>query len=97
MTEKPSKQIEKIKKIHADLKTRLANRFYIIKSSLGIQTDAEVIRFLIQYYYRKKFETRGHLKEKGYFTKGINPKEDKELIDKIMDKYGDAIKRLGEE
>ena len=30
----------------------------MIKSSIGIQNDAEVIRYLIQYYYQKKFEIK---------------------------------------
>ncbi len=82
---------ETSKKIHTDLKGILSTRFEIIKASLGIQNDAEVVRFLIQYYYRKKYE------EKEQFIKGQSPKEDKEIIDKIMEKYGEAIKKLGED
>ena len=41
------------KKIHVELKGILSTRFEMIKSSLGIQNDAEVIRFLIQYYFHK--------------------------------------------
>lgn len=77
------------KKIHTELKGLLSTRFEIIKSSLGIQNDAEVIRYLIQYYYRKKYE------EREQNIKGKSPKEDKEMIDKIMEKYREAIKRLG--
>lgn len=85
------KMTETSKKIHTDLKGILSTRFEIIKASLGIQNDAEVVRFLIQYYYRKKYE------EKEQFIKGQSPKEDKEIIDKIMEKYGEAIKKLGED
>lgn len=83
--------VETPKKIHTELKGILSTRFEIIKSSLGIQNDAEVIRYLIQYYYRKKYE------EKEVFIKGKSPKEDKEIVDKIMEKYGEAIKKLGED
>ena len=79
------------KKIHTELKGLLSTRFEIIKSSLGIQNDAEVIRYLIQYYYRKKYEEREQT------LKGKSPKEDKEMIDKIMENYREAIKRLGED
>ncbi|MGV9171120.1 MAG: hypothetical protein ACOC44_08265 [Promethearchaeia archaeon] len=81
---------ESSKKIHTKLNGVLSTRFEIIKSSLGIQNDAEVIRFLIQYYFRKNFE------EKEEIVKGKSPKGDKEIIEKIMEKYGDAIRRLGE-
>ena len=83
---------EKSKKIHTELKGLVSERFDQIKSSLGIQNDAEVMRFLIQYYYRRKFD-----KDKVKFVKGLDPKEDKELIDKIINQYQDAIKRLGED
>ena len=82
---------ENSKKIHTELKGILSTRFEIIKSSLGIQNDAEVIRFLIQYYFRKNYE------EKEEIIKGNSTIEDKEIIDKIMEKYSDAIGRLGED
>ncbi len=41
----------KSKIIHTELKENIAKRFEIIKETLGIQNDAEVIRVLIQYYY----------------------------------------------
>ena len=81
-----------MKKIHTELKFLLSNRFEIIKSSLGIQNDAEVLRFLIQYYYRKKFESKEVL-----FKKGGEPKEDEEIWNRFNKKYSDAFKRLGEE
>ena len=67
-------------KIHTKLNGVLSTRFEIIKSSLGIQNDAEVIRFLIQYYFRKNF------KEKEEIVKGKSPKGDKDIIDKILEK-----------
>jgi len=81
---------ESTKKIHAELKGLLFTRYDIIKSSLGIQDDAEVIRYLIQYFYRKKFE------EKETIFRAQSPKDDKGIIDKIIEKYGEAIKKLGE-
>lgn len=79
------------KKIHTELRNLLSTRFNIIKSSLGIQNDAEVIRYLIQYYYRKN-----HLKKED-IIKSKSIESDKELINKVMEKYGEAIKKLGEE
>lgn len=81
----------KSKKVHAELKNRLSIRFDHIKSSLGIQNDAEVIRFLIQYYYNKEFET------KESFVEGTDPKEDAKIIKKIAERYSEALKRLGED
>jgi hypothetical protein len=87
---------ESKKKIHTELKGLLSNRFDMIKSHLGIQNDAEVIRFLIQYFYRKNFQSEEIGKKDLRFIKGIDPEEDKKYIDKIMEQYDDAIKRLGE-
>jgi hypothetical protein len=81
----------KSKKVHAELNNRLSTRFDHIKSSLGIQNDAEVIRFLIQYYYNKEFEP------KETFVKGTDPKEDAKIIKRIAERYGEALKRLGED
>lgn len=81
----------KSKKVHAELKNRLSTRFDHIKSSLGIQNDAEVIRFLIQYYYNKEFE------QKETFVEGTDPKEDAKIIKKIAERYSEALKRLGED
>ncbi|TFF96099.1 MAG: hypothetical protein EU544_01410 [Promethearchaeota archaeon] len=76
--------------IHIKLDNFVCTRFETIKSSLGIQNDAEVIRFLIQYYFRKKYEDKDQVRT------GESPKEDKEMINKIMEKYGEAIRKLGE-
>ena len=79
------------KNIHVKLKGILSTRFEMIKSSLGIQNDAEVIRFLIQYYFNKNYE------EKEQIIKESSPLEDRKTLDNIMEKYGDSIRRLGED
>ncbi|MHA1436630.1 MAG: hypothetical protein ACTSPD_03575 [Promethearchaeota archaeon] len=81
---------ERPKILHAELKGLLSSRFEIIKSTLGIQNDAEVVRFLIQNYYLE------HLSgEKKAALKDIE--EDKEIIRKFMDKYGEEWQKLGED
>ena len=87
---------EKTKKIHTDLKEPLSNRFDIIKSSLGIQNDAEVIRYLIQYYYQKKFEIK-QVSRKREIQLGGSSTDHKAIIDGIYERLGDAFKRLGED
>lgn len=89
--------IEKTKKIHTELKDILSVRFDLIKSSLGIQNDAEVIRFLIQYYYNKKFELKENSKGNLLFVKAKDPKDDIEAIKKFFERYGEAFKKLGED
>lgn len=81
------------KKIHAELKEPISSRFDIIKSTLGIQNDAEVIRFLIQYYYQRKVM----IGKKEDIRLGGNPKEHREIIDGIYNRLGDAIRKLGED
>ena len=82
----------KPKKVHAELNDLLSNRFGTIKSSLGIQNDAEVLRFLIQHYFKEKFET-----SESFFIKGVNPKEDIKAINRVFERYGEAFRELGEE
>ncbi len=81
---------EKPKVLHTELKGNLSNRFEIIKSSLGIQNDAEVVRYLIQNYYKEYLEG-----EKVIAREGLE--EDRELIKKFMEKYGEEWRKLGEE
>ncbi|MHA1301304.1 MAG: hypothetical protein ACTSO9_17920 [Candidatus Helarchaeota archaeon] len=80
----------KTKIVHTELKGNISKRFEIIKDTLGIQNDAEVIRFLIQQYYREKLES----------TK-LNAKEelerDKKIIKEFMKKYGAEWRKLGED
>ncbi len=79
----------KSKIIHTELKGKLSKQFEIIKSTLGIQNDAEMVRFLIQQYYRdhlegKKLPARKELKQ------------DKPPINKFVKKYGVEWQKLGE-
>ena len=79
----------KSKIVHTELKGNISNRFEIIKSTLGIQNDAEVIRYLIQQYYREHLE--------GYkITAQEELERDRDKIRKFMEKYGEEWKKLGE-
>lgn len=80
----------KSKILHAELKENLSNRFKIIKSTLGIQNDAEVVRFLIQNYFNE------YIKDKESKAK-LELKEDREIIKRFMDRYGDEWRKLGED
>ena len=79
----------KSKIVHTELKGKISNRFEIIKEVLGIQTDAEVIRFLIQQYYRD------HLEEQQMSAKK-ELEQDKAIVKKFMEKFGDEWRKLGE-
>ncbi len=81
---------DKPKVVHTELKSNLATRFDIIKSALGIQNDAEVVRFLIQNYYRENLEG-----EKKVARRELE--SDKEIISKFMKKYGEEWRKLGED
>ena len=80
----------KSKVLHAELKENLSKRFEIIKATLGIQNDAEVIRYLIQQYYREHLEGLELSAKKEL-------EQDKALIKKFMEKYGDEWRKLGED
>jgi CHAD domain-containing protein len=84
MTKKSSKII------HAELKEHLSKRFNIIKSALGIQNDAEVVRFLIQNYFNQNLKEREVIASQ-------NLEEDRKIIKQFMDKYGEEWRKLGEE
>jgi len=75
--------------LHAELKSNLSTRFEIIKSYLGIQNDAEVMRFLIQNYYQENLEKK-HLEVRSELEK------DRSIIQEFMEKYGEEWKKLGE-
>ena len=79
----------KPKIVHTELKGNISSRFDIIKSKLGIQNDAEVIRFLIQYYYRENLEN-----DKLIARKEIE--RDRKKIEVFMEKYGEEWRKLGE-
>jgi len=80
---------EKPKILHTEIKGVLTSRFEIIKSTLGIQNDAEVVRFLIQNYYAEHLEgvKKNALQEL---------EEDRKIIKKFMEKYGEEWRKLGE-
>lgn len=81
---------EKPKVLHAELKGNLSTRFDIIKSALGIQNDAEVVRYLIQNYFKEYFE-----RQKKVAMEGLE--EDRAIIKKFMTKYGEEWRKLGED
>ena len=81
--------IVKSKVVHTELKGNISKRFEIIKSSLGIQNDAEVINFLVQQYYREHLEQIEILAKKEL-------EQDKIIIKKFREKYGDKWRELGE-
>jgi len=81
---------EKPKVLHAELKGNLSTRFNIIKSALGIQNDAEVVRYLIQNYFKEYLEERRIVAREGL-------EEDREIIKKFMKKYGEEWRKLGED
>jgi len=74
-------QKEKPKVLHTELKGNLSTRFNIIKSALGIQNDAEVVRYLIQNYFKEYLEEQRIVAWEGL-------EEDREIIKKFMKKYG---------
>ena len=81
---------EKPKVVHTELKGNLSTRFNIIKSSLGIQNDAEVIRYLIQNYFKESLESekKGAMEEL---------ERDREIVKIFMEKYGEEWRKLGED
>jgi len=82
--------VEKTKIVHAELKGALSTRFDIIKEKLGIQNDAEVVRFLVQQYYRVHLEP-----EEVIAREDVN--RDREKIKEFMQKYGEEWRALGED
>jgi metal-responsive CopG/Arc/MetJ family transcriptional regulator len=82
--------MSKAKVIHTELKDLLASRFDVIKASIGVQNDAEVIRFLIQHYYQENLERAAD-------EARIEVERDREIVKRFMDKYGPEWKKLGED
>jgi len=80
----------KAKIVHTELKGKVSTRFEIIKSILGIQNDAEVIRFLIQQYFRDYLEGSEVSAQKEL-------EKDRVIVKEFMQKYGDEWHKLGEE
>ncbi len=81
---------EKPKILHTELKGNLSTRFNIIKSALGIQNDAEVVRYLIQNYFNEYLEVQR-------IEAGEGLEEDRKIIKKFMKKYGEEWRKLGED
>lgn len=81
---------EKPKILHTELKGNLSTRFDIIKSALGIQNDAEVVRYLIQNYFKESLEGQKMMAREQL-------EEDRESIKKFMKKYGEEWRNLGED
>ena len=81
---------EKSKVLHIELKGNLSTRFNIIKSSLGIQNDAEVVRYLIQNYFKEYLEEQRIVAREGL-------EEDREIIKNFMKEYGEEWRKLGED
>jgi CHAD domain-containing protein len=81
---------EKPKILHTELKGNLSTRFDIIKSALGIQNDAEVVRYLIQNYFKESLEGQKMMAREQI-------EEDLEIIKKFMKKYGEEWRNLGED
>ena len=80
----------KSKIVHTELKGNISRRFDIIKEILGIQNDAEVIRFLIQQYYREHLDANK-------ITAREELERDRKIIREFMEKYGDEWRKLGED
>jgi len=56
---------------------------------LGIQNDAEVVRYLIQNYFKEYLEGQKMVAREEL-------EEDQEIIKKFMEKYGEEWRKLGE-
>ena len=81
---------EKPKVLHTELRGNLSTRFEIIKSALGIQNDAEVVRYLIQNYFKKYLEGQK-------MAARDELEEDRGIFKKFMKKYGEEWRKLGED
>jgi len=83
------------KVVHTELDDKIALRFDLIKSHLGLKNDGEVIRFLISNFYSDKIEERYSIKRQE--AKKEYEKEIKPMLEDFMEKYGDQWRRLGED
>jgi len=81
--------------VHTELEDRIALRFDIIKSHLGLKNDGEVVRFLISNYFTMKFEQ--DLSKKRQEAKIEYEKDIKPMLAEFMEKFGDQWRRLGED
>jgi len=81
--------------IHTEFDEKIAFRFSLIKSHLGLKNDGEVIRFLVSNYFTDKLaksneQSQNHALHE-YETE-IEP-----ILNEFMKKYGDQWRRLGED
>jgi len=81
--------------VHTELDENISFRFDLIKSSLGLKNDGEVIRFLISNYFKNKIEEK-YSKNRQEALKEYE-KEIKPMLTEFMEKYGDQWRRLGED
>ena len=83
------------KVVHTEFDQLLAYRFDLIKSTLGLKSDGEVIRYLVSNYYnsyiKKEADKRRENAKKEYDLE-IEP-----MLKDFMAKYGDQWRRLGED
>ena len=75
--------------INTKLEKNLVFKYEQIKERLGIQNDAEVIRFLVAHYFNNNFQGIGEKAQTDY--ENALP-----YINKFMDKYGKEWNALGE-
>lgn len=78
-----------LKLINTKLDAHLQFKFDLIKERIGIQNDAEVLRFLIAKYYVDHFEKNNQQTQRDY-EKALP------FIRDVMDSYGEEWKNLGE-
>jgi hypothetical protein len=77
------------KVINTKLEKNLLFRYEQIKERLGIQNDAEVVRFLVAHYYNNSFKDVGENAQTDY-EKALP------YINKFMNRYEKEWKNLGE-
>ena len=83
------------KVIHTEFDEKIAFRFSLIKSHLGLKNDGEVIRFLVSNYYNDKLAKTQSLNKQAAieeYESEIEP-----MLNDFMKKYGDQWRRLGED
>ena len=81
--------------VHTELDEIVAWRFNLVKSSLGLKSDGEVIRYLITNYYTKNFKEK--INKKKQRAQREYEKDIKPILKDFMSKYSDQWKRLGED
>ncbi|MGV9174214.1 MAG: hypothetical protein ACOC44_14080 [Promethearchaeia archaeon] len=77
------------KEIRIKLSGLLLERFNWIKSSLGIRQETEIFRFLVHHYYHENFSD-AELES----AKKKTARKGRGLIDQVMDKYRDGMKKV---